>query len=293
MAAARARRPRRRARPLRPGCYVSELENGLPRRQSGWSPRLRTGPRGARRRRPPRAPPLRTSSGRSRPAAPPPTSTRSCPPVDRPASLPWRRIEMRSPSESASWSLCVMKITPWPCSFSRTSTFVSSATPCGVSIEVGSSSMSTREPRQSALMISTCCWCPSARSSCFLVGSTSTAELLGELTKTLAGARPRRAEDCVCRRASGSRARSASGMSVECWETVPIPWTSAWRGESIETSRPADPDRARIRRRTSPERIPIRRRLAGAVLAEEAVNLAAADAQCRRRRSRARPGRPS
>ena len=51
-----------------------------------------------------------------------------------------------------------MKITAWPCSFRRASTFVSSATPCGVSIEVGSSRMSTLEPRHSALTISTCCW---------------------------------------------------------------------------------------------------------------------------------------
>ncbi len=65
---------------------------------------------------------------------------------------------MKSPSDSASWSLCVMKITACPCFFSRVSTFDSSATPCGVSIDVGSSRISTRDPRQSALMISTCCW---------------------------------------------------------------------------------------------------------------------------------------
>ena len=51
-----------------------------------------------------------------------------------------------------------MKITACPCFFSRVSTFDSSATPCGVSIDVGSSRISTRDPRQSALMISTCCW---------------------------------------------------------------------------------------------------------------------------------------
>ena len=44
-----------------------------------------------------------------------------------------------------------------PVRLERRRTFWSSAMPCGVSIEVGSSRMSTRDPFQSALMISICC----------------------------------------------------------------------------------------------------------------------------------------
>ena len=80
-----------------------------------------------------------------------------------------------------------MKMTAWPCSFSRPSTFASSATPCGVSIEVGSSRIRTREPRQSALMISTCCWCAEGEVGRLRVRVDLDAELACELCEAAPG----------------------------------------------------------------------------------------------------------
>ena len=78
----------------------------------------------------------------------------------RPATRPCLSTVTRSPMPVASWSLWVMRTTARPWAFSRPSAFASSVTPCGVSMDVGSSRISTFEPRQSALTISTCCCCP-------------------------------------------------------------------------------------------------------------------------------------
>ena len=148
-----------------------------------------------------------------------------------------------------------MKITAWPCAFSRASTFASSATPCGVSIEVGSSRISTREPRQSALTISTCCWWPSERSAALVPGSISTPSwAASSASRRRAAARSRRTP----RLSPSIRFSStlSAGISVECWWTVPIPSSSARRGEEIAVSAPSIrivPASGRI----SPERMPI------------------------------------
>ena len=60
--------------------------------------------------------------------------------------------------------------------------------PCGVSIDVGSSRMRTREPFQRALMISICCCWPSASVPVRDVGVELDAERAGELREP----RPRR-----------------------------------------------------------------------------------------------------
>src|SRR5581483_3918857 len=195
---------------------------------------------------------IRTISARSSSAG----RERNAPGSIVPASRPWRRIEMRSPSVSASWSLCVMKTTAWPCSFSRSSTFASSATACGVSIDVGSSRIRTRDPRQSALTISTCCWCPSARSAARAPGSIATPSIRAS------SARRRRAPAASSRsrRVSPSMRFSSTvsaGISAECCGTVPMPRSSAVRGDEICVWAPS----IRIvpaSGRSRPERIPIR-----------------------------------
>ena len=63
--------------------------------------------------------------------------------------------------------------------------------PCGVSIEVGSSRMRTREPFQRALMISTCCCWPSARLARARVGVDRDAERV-RTARRAAPARPPR-----------------------------------------------------------------------------------------------------
>ena len=79
--------------------------------------------------------------------------------ASEPTLRPSRSTVTRSPKLTASCSLCVMKSTAIPASRSRPMTRPRSSTPCGVSIEVASSRMSTLSPRQSALTISTsCCW---------------------------------------------------------------------------------------------------------------------------------------
>ena len=104
------------------------------------------------------APSRRTSAARFRSRAPLASSSERARWSIAPVTRPPRRTEIRSPSATASCSLWVMKTIASPVCLSRSSTCCSSLTACGVSIEVGSSRISTRDPRHSALMISTCCW---------------------------------------------------------------------------------------------------------------------------------------
>ena len=112
----------------------------------------------------------------------------------RPTRVPASAPSRGRPCPVASWSLWVMRTTarPWP--FSRSMAAASSATPRGVSIEVGSSRISTFEPRQSAFTISICCCWPEAQGSGLGVGVHLDAEHVRHLGQTRAGARARRAE---------------------------------------------------------------------------------------------------
>ena len=134
---------------------------------------------------------------------------RECPAIERPASRPWRRIEI-AVARAAERLVELVRDEdrpPGPAPSGARSTLVSSATPWGVSIEVGSSRISTRDPRQSALMISTCCWWPRARSTALAVRVDLDAEQLGELGAGALVRPPRPAAAVRSRRASGSRAR--------------------------------------------------------------------------------------
>ena len=72
-----------------------------------------------------------------------------------------------------SLSLCEMKTTDVPPSFSRLMMWNRSSVSAGVSTEVGSSRMSTDAFLTRALMISTRCWMPTGRFSTSASGSTS------------------------------------------------------------------------------------------------------------------------
>ena len=70
----------------------------------------------------------------------------------------------------------------------------------------------------------------------------------------------------------------SAGISVECWWTVPIPSSSAVRGDEIAGLDALDPDRAGVGRMQAGEDAD-QRRLAGSVLAEQAVHLAPSELQ--------------
>ena len=84
--------------------------------------------------------------------------------------LPRRRTVTRSAMSSTSLSLCEMKTTDVPAAVSVRSTLNRSCDSCAVSTAVGSSSTSTLAPRNSARRISTRCWAPTPRSSTLASG---------------------------------------------------------------------------------------------------------------------------
>ena len=101
--------------------------------------------------------------------------------------------------------------------FRPTRTFSSSAMPWGVSIDVGSSRMSTREPFQRALMISTCCCWPSARLPARASGSSWTPSVAGELREPRPRARPRRGRGPRFDPSMRFSSTDSVGMRDRCW----------------------------------------------------------------------------
>ena len=86
--------------------------------------------------------------------------------------FPPRRTVMRSATAITSWSLCVMTITECPSRAITRSVLNNPSASCGVRTAVGSSRISTREPRKTALTISTRCCSPTE--SCQIRASGST-----------------------------------------------------------------------------------------------------------------------
>ena len=90
-----------------------------------------------------------------------------------PTTLPRRITVIRSATSRTSRSLWVMNTIDVPPSRRARMTRMRSSVSCGVSTAVGSSRMSTRASRLSALMISTRCWTPTGRSAISASGGTS------------------------------------------------------------------------------------------------------------------------
>ena len=130
-----------------------------------------------------------------------------------PASRPWRRIEMKSPSESASCSLCVMKITAWPCSFSRRQHLRQLGDALrrqhrGRLVEDQHARPAPQRLDDLDLLL-----VAEREVDRLRVRIDLDTEQLGELREARFALPPRRASACGCRRASGSRARSAPGSA--------------------------------------------------------------------------------
>ena len=106
---------------------------------------------------------------------------------------------------------------------------------------------------------------------------------------------PERSEMCLTRAAASTRssehpswwarppstmfsATVMTGMSMKCWCTIPIPSAIASRGEAIST-RPAVHEDLALVRGGEPVEDVHERRLAGAVLAEQGVHLAAPEVE--------------
>ena len=138
---------------------------------------------------PPRSPgTVRPStSSRTSPGLASPLLTRSCtarPTISAASSaslvarraladhLPRRITVIRSAIAWTSLSLCEMNTIDLPPSRSSRMIRNRSSVSCGVSTAVGSSRISTLASRSSALMISTRCWTPTGRSSTTASGST-------------------------------------------------------------------------------------------------------------------------
>src|SRR6266511_427689 len=150
---------------------------------------------------------------------------------------------MRSAIGRTSFSLWVMNSTEWPDFWSDRMIENRSSVSCGVSTAVGSSRISSRASRSSALMISTRCWTPTGRSSTIASGSTTRPKRCeSSRTSRLAVAR-----SSIPARRVGSIPRTAfsatvnTGTSMKCWWTMPMPaaiasaglfkrtgWSSMW-----------------------------------------------------------------
>ena len=149
--------------------------------------------------------------------------------------------------------------------------------PCGVSMEVASSRISTRPPRISARTISDLLLLAERQRS----GDRHRGSI--EMPMRLAGRRRARAPaSCGSgRRHQGPPSAMFSatvrlGTSITCWKTVPMPRSSARRGEVIARRLPVDADFAFVGLLQARQHAD-QRRLAGAVLAEQDMHLARPD----------------
>ncbi len=131
-----------------------------------------------------------------------------------------------------------MRMSATPLSRRRFITAPRSLTPCGVSMEVGSSRISTFSPRHSARMISTCCCSPSDRRPTCASGSMVTPSS-ADNSRNRASAGPR---SSFCHHGPPSIRFSMTerdGTSSTCWNTVPMPSSRLARGEEIRTGLPS------------------------------------------------------
>ena len=196
-----------------------------------------------------------------------------------PTFTPRRSTVTRSAISSTSRSLCEMKMTETPSAVSVRSTLNSSAASCAVSTAVGSSRISTSAPRCSTRRISTrCCW-PTPMSSTRARGSTT---------------RPKRSDR--------SRTRSLGRVDVEQRALARLGRQHDVLGHGHDRDQHEvlvhhpDAHADRLARRADVHRLaaeadlalvglvqPVEdvheRRLAGSVLPEQGVNLAAAQVE--------------
>ena len=195
-----------------------------------------------------------------------------------PTTLPARSTLIRSATSITSCSLWVMNTSALPASRSDRTMPKNSVTSCGVSTAVGSSKMSTLAERNSTLMISTRCWMPTGISSMMALGSTLSPcwalivrHLLARLgeVETVERAHRLDAEHDVF----GDREHRHQHEVLMHHADAGADGVAG----AVEAGRLAvDEDLALVRPVEAGEHVH-QRRLAGAVLAQEAENLARAD----------------
>ncbi len=173
-----------------------------------------------------------------------------------------------------------MKTIEVPFSFSWRITAISSSISAGVSTAVGSSRISTLASLVSALMISTRCCTPTGMSSTSASGSTSNPYRSdSSVTSASAFFRSRMPPGWVFSRPSMMFSATVNtGTSMKCWCTMPMPVLDrvARRGDPDLLA--VDQDLAGVGLQQPVEHVH-QRALAGAVLTEQAVDLARLDHQ--------------
>ena len=188
---------------------------------------------------------------------------------------PWSMIPTRSASTSASSRYCVVRNTVTPSSrASRATSSQSAVRLCGSSPVVGSSRKSTRGRWTSASARSSRRFIPPGVAADLAVGRLGEPDAVEELLRRGAALGRGSPWSIVCRR-RWSRPVSSGSSAASC-SAAPI--TPRTFGPSRTTSKPATcavPGRRRQQRRQHQHR----RRLAGAVRPEEAVDLARLDAE--------------
>ena len=201
-----------------------------------------------------------------------------------PTMRPRRMTLTRSLMARTSPSLWLMKTTERPSPTSRRSVSKSASTSWGTSTAVGSSRMSTRQSRARALTISTRCCSPTESSSTMASGCDADAEAGRRLLHGCAGRRQVQAGPPVRPRTRFS----VDGHGLHQREVLGDHAHAGRDGVSrrADGDGPAvDVDGARVHAR-QPVEDAHQRRLAGAVLAEQRVDLAARQGRSRRRRWR-------
>ena len=132
--------------------------------------------------------------------------------------FPFLKIVILWARSLASISLCVIKITVFPCSASVLMTVPRCSASCGASTAVGSSRIRTLAPRYSALMISTLCWLPTGRSHTFAFGSTSSPYISDNFRiSSDASSRSRNGSLRECLPSTRFSTTLSSGISIKCW----------------------------------------------------------------------------
>ena len=152
----------------------------------------------------------------------------------------------------------------------------------GESTAVGSSRIRILAPRYNVLRISTRCASPTERSATSLLRLDNEPGVAGELSHLVGGALVVE-RDASRRRLQPSTTFSATvsvGTSMKCWCTMPIAGGDRIVGGPPVTSRPFTSTRARVGL-DQPAQHAHQRRFAGAVLADEGVDLAGHDLERR------------
>ena len=220
----------------------------------------------------------RSTPNVGRPTIIPASSRSSVEPGTVPTSRPRRSTLTRSLMARTSASLWLMKTTDSPSATSDRSVAKSAFTSSGTRTAVGSSRMRMRQSRDSAFRISTrCCW-PTDSSSTRAAGSTRIPKRSDASDARRAAPRPGRAAGSVERPSARFSATVIGRTRAKCWVTIPIPASIASRGDRMPTRLPVDQDLAGIGLR-QPVGDAHDRGLAGPVLAEQRVDLAATDVE--------------